>query len=104
MPHDRSKPGFATAMPIHLAIRVPTALRFVMGLPGAAVVSVRRSTRSVLARNLNSLVIPVASLALAGAALNDPNWWLLACGAVATAVLGLSRLRLSTRRATQLHG
>ncbi|MFI2363190.1 hypothetical protein [Promicromonospora sp. NPDC019610] len=99
---DPTRPPPARDMPPHLAARVPTALRHVMDLPGASVITVRRSTRSVLARNLNSLVIPVASLALAGAALNDPNWALLTCGAVATAVLGLSRLRMGNRRAVRL--
>ncbi|WP_165362429.1 hypothetical protein [Promicromonospora panici] len=101
-PSDPTKPLPAHDMPPHLAIRVPTALRHMTDLPAAAVVTVRRSTRSVLARNLNSLVIPVASLALAGAALNDPNWALLACGAVATAALGLSRLRMGNSRARRL--
>lgn len=100
--HDPTKPLPAGDMPRHLAVRVPTALRHMMDLPAASVVTVRRSTRSVLARNLNSLVIPVASLALAGAALNDPNWALLTCGAVATAVLGLSRLRMGNSRAVRL--
>jgi hypothetical protein len=100
--HDPTKPGSARQMPSHLAIRVPTALRHMMDMPAASVVGVRRSTRSVLVRNLNSLVIPVASLALAGAALNDPNWVLLSCGAVATAVLGLSRLRMGNNRAVRL--
>jgi hypothetical protein len=101
---DPTRPGPARGMPSHLAVRVPTALRHMMDLPAASVVTVRRSTRSVLARNLNSLVIPVASLVLAGAALNDPNWALLTCGAVATAVLGLSRLRLGNNRAVRLKG
>lgn len=99
---DPTRPPPARDMPSHLAVRVPAALRHTMDLPGASVVAVRRSTRSVLTRNLNSLVIPVASLALAGAALNDPNWALLTCGAVATAVLGLSRLRMGNRRAMRL--
>jgi hypothetical protein len=99
---DPTKPIPARDMPRHLAVRVPTALRHMMDLPAASVVTVRRSTRSVLVRNLNSLVIPVASLALAGAALNDPNWALLICGAVATAVLGLSRLRMGSSRAVRL--
>ncbi|MGI5190548.1 hypothetical protein ACQEVI_20595 [Promicromonospora sp. CA-289599] len=99
---DPTKPLPARDMPRHLAVRVPTALRHMMDLPAASVVTIRRSTRSVLARNLNSLVIPVASLALAGAALNDPNWALLTCGAVATAVLGLSRLRMGSSRAVRL--
>lgn len=38
----------------------------------------------------------------AGAALNDPDWFLLTLGAVATALLGLSRLRMSDRRALRL--
>jgi hypothetical protein len=99
---DPTRPLPARDMPQHLAVRVPTALRHVMDLPAASAVTVRRSTRSVLARNLNSLVIPVASLALAGAALNDPNWALLICGAIATAVLGLSRLRMGSSRAVRL--
>jgi len=45
---------------------------------------------------------PVASLALAGAALNDPSWPLLTCGAVATAALGPIRLRMATGQATRL--
>ncbi|WP_460751217.1 hypothetical protein [Myceligenerans cantabricum] len=100
--HDPTKPGPAMGMSPHLAIRVPTALRHLMHLPAASIVTVRRSTRSVLARNLNNLIIPVASLALAGAALNDPNWLVLTVGAIATALLGLSRLRMGNRRATPL--
>lgn len=104
-PHpDPTTPQPAPEAPAHLTIRVPTALRYLVDLPAASVVSVRRSTRSVLARNLNSLVIPVASLVLAGAALNDPDWLLLTCGALATAALGLSRLRIGTGRAISLRG
>lgn len=99
---DPTRPLPARDMPLHLAVRVPAALQHIMDLPAASIVTVRRSTRSVLSRNLNSLVIPVASLALAGAALNDPNWVLLTCGAVATAVLGLSRLRMGSSRAARL--
>lgn len=99
---DPTTPPRPNDMAPHLAVRVPNALRHLIDLPAAAVVTVRRSTRSMLARNLNSLVIPVASLALAGAALNDPNWVLLSCGAAATAVLGLSRLRMGSNRAVRL--
>ncbi|MFI2485658.1 hypothetical protein ACH47X_02055 [Promicromonospora kroppenstedtii] len=100
--HDPTTPPRPDGMAPHLAVRVPNALRHLIDLPAAAVVTVRRSTRSMLARNLNSLVIPVASLALAGAALNDPNWVLLGCGAAATAALGLSRLRMGSNRAVRL--
>ncbi|MBL0887060.1 hypothetical protein [Myceligenerans indicum] len=101
-PHDPTKPNLAMGMSAHLAVRVPTALRHLMHMPAASIVTVRRSTRSILARNLNNLIIPVASLALAGAALNDPNWFVLTFGAVATALLGLSRLRMGNRRAASL--
>lgn len=100
--HDPRKPGLAQDMSEHLAVRVPAALRHLMHLPAASIVTIRRSTRSVLSRNLNNLIIPVASLVLAGAALNDPDWGLLTLGAIATALLGLSRLRMGSRRATPL--
>ncbi|WP_460704375.1 hypothetical protein [Myceligenerans halotolerans] len=99
---DPLRPGPAQAMPPDLAVRVPAALGYLMNLPVGSVITMRRSTRSVLARNLNNLILPVAALALAGAALNDPDWRLVIAGAVATALLGLSRLRMSKRRAVRL--
>jgi hypothetical protein len=69
-----------------------------MGIPVAAVVTVRRSTSSVLMSNLYRLIIPIAGLSLAGAALEDPNWLLLGLGAIVLSILALTRLRIPGRR------
>jgi hypothetical protein len=92
-------PPFPEAMPAHLAARVPAASRYEMGIPVAAVVTVRRSTSSVLMSNLYRLIIPIAGLSLAGAALEDPNWLLLGLGALVLSILALTRLRIPGRRA-----
>jgi hypothetical protein len=87
-------PPFPRNMPPHLAARVPAVARHAMDLPVAAIVTVRRNTPSVLLSNLHRLVIPLASLVLAGASLEDPNWWLLGSGTLLMSVFALTRLRM----------
>jgi hypothetical protein len=91
-------PALSASIPSHLVARVPGTVRHALDLPTAAVITVRRSTRSVLVSNLHRLVIPVTGLVLAGAAITDPNWWVMGSGAVVASVLALARLRIPGRR------
>ncbi len=95
---NRLWPDLPDGMSPHTTVRMSTRLRDQLGAPVATVVTVRRRLRPVLVRNLNSLVVPLASLVLAGAALPDPHWPTLGLGTALMSVFALARLRIPQPR------
>jgi hypothetical protein len=95
---NRLWPHLPEGMSPHVVVRMSAHLRAELGAPVATVVTVRRQLRPVVVRNLNSLVVPLASLVLAGAALPDPHWPALAAGTVVMSVFALARLRIPRPR------
>lgn len=95
---NRLWPDLPDGMSPHITVRMSTRLRDQLGAPVATVVTVRRRLRPVLVRNLNSLVVPLASLVLAGAALPDPHWPTLGLGTALMSVFALARLRIPQPR------
>ncbi|GAA4705550.1 hypothetical protein APR04_001901 [Promicromonospora umidemergens] len=95
---NRLWPHLPEGMSPHVVVRMSAHLRAELGAPVATVVTVRRQLRPVLVRNLNSLVVPLASLVLAGAALPDPHWPALGLGTVLMSVFALARLRIPRPR------
>ncbi|GGM22453.1 N-formylglutamate amidohydrolase [Promicromonospora citrea] len=95
---NRLWPHLPEGMSPHVVVRMSAQLRRDLGAPVATVVTVRRRLRPVLIRNLNSLVVPLASLVLAGAALPDPHWPTLGLGTALMSVFALARLRIPQPR------
>ncbi|GAB2499422.1 hypothetical protein GCM10027063_43750 [Promicromonospora xylanilytica] len=95
---NRLWPDLPEGISPHVTVRMSTLLRDQLGAPVATVVTVRRRLRPVLVRNLNSLVVPLASLVLAGAALPDPHWPTLGLGTALMSVFALARLRIPQPR------
>lgn len=95
---NRLWPDLPDGISPHTTVRMSTRLRDQLGAPVATVVTVRRRLRPVLVRNLNSLVVPLASLVLAGAALPDPHWPALGLGTTLMSVFALARLRIPQPR------
>lgn len=95
---NRLWPDLPEGMSPHVTVRISTRLREQLGAPVATVVTVRRRMRPVLVQNLNSLVVPLASLVLAGAALPDPHWPALGLGTALMSVFALARLRIPQPR------
>ncbi|MFC4629867.1 hypothetical protein ACFO6V_16585 [Promicromonospora alba] len=95
---NRLWPDLPEGISAHVTVRMSTRLRDQLGAPVATVISVRRRMRPVLVRNLNSLVVPLASLVLAGAALPDPHWPTLGLGTALMSVFALARLRIPQPR------
>ncbi|MCP2263802.1 N-formylglutamate amidohydrolase [Promicromonospora thailandica] len=95
---NRLWPHLPEGMSPHVVVRMSAQLRGDLGAPVATVVTVRRRLRPVLVRNLNSLVVPLASLVLAGAALPDPHWPTLGLGTALMSVFALARLRIPRPR------
>ncbi|MEV0894209.1 hypothetical protein [Promicromonospora sp. NPDC050262] len=95
---NRLWPDLPDGMSPHVTMRLSTRLREQLGAPVATVVTVRRRMRPVLVQNLNSLVVPLASLVLAGAALPDPHWPTLGLGTALMSVFALARLRIPEPR------
>lgn len=91
-------PNLPEGMSPHVMIRMSTRLREDLQAPVATVVTIRRRLRPVLVRNLNTLVVPLASLVLAGAALPDPHWPALGLGTALMSVFALARLRIPQPR------
>jgi hypothetical protein len=95
---NRLWPDLPEGISPHVTVRLSTRLREQLGAPVATVVTVRRRMRPVLVQNLNSLVVPLASLVLAGAALPDPHWPALGLGTALMSVFALARLRIPQPR------
>ena len=95
---NRLFPDLPSGLPPHVVVRMSAQLRHELGAPVATVITVRRRLRPVLVRNLNSLVVPLASLVLAGAALPDPHWPTLGLGTALMSVFALARLRIPQPR------
>ncbi|WP_369371873.1 N-formylglutamate amidohydrolase [Promicromonospora sp. Populi] len=95
---NRLWPDLPEGISPHVTVRMSTRLRDQLGAPVATVVTVRRRLRPVLVGNLNSLVVPLASLVLAGAALPDPHWGALGLGTALMSVFALARLRIPQPR------
>lgn len=95
---NRLWPDLPEGISPHVTVRLSTRLRDQLGAPVATVVTVRRRMRPVLVQNLNSLVVPLASLVLAGAALPDPHWPALGLGTALMSVFALARLRIPQPR------
>ena len=95
---NRLWPDLPEGISPHVTVRMSTRLRDQLGAPVATVVTVRRRMRPVLVQNLNSLVVPLASLVLAGAALPDPHWPTLGFGTALMSVFALARLRIPQPR------
>ncbi|MFD2025594.1 hypothetical protein [Promicromonospora aerolata] len=95
---NRLWPDLPEGISPHVTVRMSTRLRDQLGAPVATVVTVRRRMRPVLVQNLNSLVIPLASLVLAGAALPEPHWPVLGLGTALMSVFALARLRIPQPR------
>ncbi|MFD2796241.1 hypothetical protein ACFS27_21950 [Promicromonospora vindobonensis] len=95
---NRLWPDLPEGISPHVTVRMSTRLRDQLGAPVATVVTVRRRMRPVLVQNLNSLVVPLASLVLAGAALPDPHWPILGLGTALMSVFALARLRIPQPR------
>lgn len=95
---NRLWPDLPEGISPHVTVRMSTRLRDQLGAPVATVVTVRRRMRPVLVQNLNSLVVPLASLVLAGAALPDPHWPTLGLGTALMSVFALARLRIPQPR------
>jgi hypothetical protein len=95
---NRLWPDLPDGISPHVTVRISTRLRHELGAPVATVVTVRRRLRPVLVQNLNALVVPLASLVVAGAALPDPHWPLLGLGTGLMSVLALARLRIPQPR------
>ncbi|MFD7309876.1 hypothetical protein [Promicromonospora sp. NPDC059942] len=91
---NRLWPHLPEGMSPHVVVRMSSSLRNDLGAPVATVVTVRRRLRPVLVGNLNALVVPLASLVLAGAALPDPHWITLGLGTALMSVFALARLRI----------
>ncbi|WP_125775121.1 hypothetical protein [Antribacter gilvus] len=96
---NRLTPDLPDGVAPHVVARLSSSLRLALDAPVATVVSVRRRMRPILVGNLYTLVIPLASLVLAGAALEDPNWWLINAGTLAMSVFALAKLRIPRPRA-----
>lgn len=95
---NRLTPNLPDDVAPHVVARLSSSLRLALDAPVATVVSVRRRMRPILVGNLYTLVIPLASLVLAGAALESPNWWLINAGTVAMSVFALAKLRIPRPR------
>ncbi|MFI8527661.1 N-formylglutamate amidohydrolase [Promicromonospora sukumoe] len=95
---NRLWPHLPEGMSPHVVVRMSSRLRSDLGAPVATVVTVRRRLRPVLVGNLNALVVPLASLVLAGAALPDPHWVMLGLGTALMSVFALARLRIPQPR------
>ncbi|WP_020016886.1 hypothetical protein [Promicromonospora sukumoe] len=95
---NRLWPHLPDGMSPHVVVRMSSRLRGDLGAPVATVVTVRRRLRPVLVGNLNALVVPLASLVLAGAALPDPHWLMLGLGTAVMSVFALARLRIPQPR------
>lgn len=95
---NRLWPHLPEGMSPHVVVRMSSRLRNDLGAPVATVVTVRRRLRPVLVGNLNALVVPLASLVLAGAALPDPHWVMLGLGTAVMSVFALARLRIPQPR------
>ncbi|MFJ3404001.1 hypothetical protein [Promicromonospora sp. NPDC090134] len=95
---NRLWPHLPEGMSPHVVVRMSARLRGELGAPVATVVTVRRRVRPVLVGNLNALVVPLASLVLAGAALPDPHWPTLGLGTALMSVFALARLRIPRPR------
>ncbi|MFI6427085.1 hypothetical protein [Promicromonospora sp. NPDC050880] len=95
---NRLWPDLPDGMSPHVTVRVSTRLREELRAPVATVVTMRRRLRPVLVQNLNALVVPLASLVLAGAALPDPHWPTLGLGTALMSLFAMARLRIPQPR------
>lgn len=81
-------------IPNRLLIHLSALTRRDLGCPVDTVVTVRRRLTSLVRQHLSLLLLPIMTLSISAAALDNKNWYLLGIGFTALSILSFSTIRM----------